>query len=498
MAQSILNVQLGLSGIRSDSFVFEIEMTEESEEQEWENLQEAIQVLDPNQQDSASVALSWTWAERGNSSSSIAASYQASLRMSDISVQLSSRSRLPDRRRLVEASGQGGHPISLLVLVELELDHFPEETGWRIHLSMDNSTSIIDRPVGTYREGDRFVTERVTLQVGVEYTFELLDSAGDGLCCLSPTVYQVSLYSPQEDDVDGTSKVIVSGGGADFGVSQSKNFTVAAHISGSDTPPPTPLPPMPNNPTDNTMVSTTLTVYVEFDDFAFENRWELVQAASNRTVATGGPYPLTTSTTTEFVSVNIGEDYRFAMIDDFGDGMAAPSGSFYVLDSTGRILVEGHGDFGFASSTTFSVKPSTLDIEEGESSTPVAFPTVAPTNGLELEGRLPDPSITDSTIDLTLSTTNVSRSTHSWSLKEWPTESVLVDNRNITAATETIEVISDHQYLFAMVSIGNRETKVDQSIVLQQDGQLLLQLNGVLGSMDLFFAADRSSSVDPT
>jgi len=78
----------------------------------------------------------------------------------------------------------------VIVTIEIQLDRYPQETGWNITDS--NGNAIYQSSFGTYstdidsRDRDYRTTgekiyEKVSLAVGLDYTFNLLDSVGDGL-----------------------------------------------------------------------------------------------------------------------------------------------------------------------------------------------------------------------------------------------------------------------------------------------------------------------------
>lgn len=103
------------------------------------------------------------------------------------------------------------------VEVSLKLDGNSEQTGWYI-TSADNGTLIIDRPPGYYAGNDTLtVVENIKLEAG-EYKFFLVDSEGDGFCCVDGIGFY-SLYS------NGS---LLLSEEARFGYSHEETFSVGA------------------------------------------------------------------------------------------------------------------------------------------------------------------------------------------------------------------------------------------------------------------------------
>jgi len=83
------------------------------------------------------------------------------------------------------------------VTVEIQLDNWQDETGWNIRDEDNNVVHKISfgtlsnyysseddgeaEGIYTYEDGKTVYTESISLDIGLDYTFDLLDSYGDGL-----------------------------------------------------------------------------------------------------------------------------------------------------------------------------------------------------------------------------------------------------------------------------------------------------------------------------
>lgn len=93
---------------------------------------------------------------------------------------------IPDHEEICGISSASG---SVDVTVEIKLDGYPEETSWTLKEGASTLASG-----GPYTSGDAnsVVSYTHSGTYGNEYTFEILDSYGDGLCC-SGGYYQISV-----------------------------------------------------------------------------------------------------------------------------------------------------------------------------------------------------------------------------------------------------------------------------------------------------------------
>lgn len=125
------------------------------------------------------------------------------------------------------SGGGGGGPadcVSGTLTLSLTLDNYPGETAWSVK---DAGGATVESGSG-YSGSGSTVTAELDLAAG-DYTFEITDSYGDGICCS----YGNGSYSVTA--ADGT--VVASGG--NFASSESTAFCVEGGGSGTDTEAPT-------------------------------------------------------------------------------------------------------------------------------------------------------------------------------------------------------------------------------------------------------------------
>ncbi|QKX06841.1 T9SS type A sorting domain-containing protein [Aquimarina sp. TRL1] len=104
------------------------------------------------------------------------------------------------------------------VNLSIKLDNYPEETSWEI-LNSNNQVVASGGTYGSQPDGST-VTETACLEPG-SYTFKILDSYGDGICCS----YGNGSYS-----LTSGSTTLASGGS--FGASESTSFTISSTARG--------------------------------------------------------------------------------------------------------------------------------------------------------------------------------------------------------------------------------------------------------------------------
>ena len=112
---------------------------------------------------------------------------------------------------------------SSVITFMLTTDNYPAETNWELR---DSSNSIVDsRGTNTYQSTGTSYCEQMEASADGDYTFEIKDSYGDGVCC-SYGQGSYSLY--QGKSMKKT--------GGDFGASEMTSLTVG----GGNPPPPPP------------------------------------------------------------------------------------------------------------------------------------------------------------------------------------------------------------------------------------------------------------------
>lgn len=70
-------------------------------------------------------------------------------------------------------------PVVYEISLYIDFDNFSGETSWEI---TDSSSAVVISSFGTYSGGLDETTEQIFLPEG-DYTFTILDSFGDGICC---------------------------------------------------------------------------------------------------------------------------------------------------------------------------------------------------------------------------------------------------------------------------------------------------------------------------
>ena len=109
------------------------------------------------------------------------------------------------------------HPtVSTSIQVTIKFDNNATQTGW--YVTNENGNRIIERLPGYYTGNDTLtITESVNLEdVTGNYTFTVLDSYGNGLCCNEG----VGFYSIHAND----GQLLLFGEGQ-FGYSQNETFS---------------------------------------------------------------------------------------------------------------------------------------------------------------------------------------------------------------------------------------------------------------------------------
>eukprot|EP00521_Asterionellopsis_glacialis_P006490 CAMPEP_0195281036 /NCGR_PEP_ID=MMETSP0707-20130614/511_1 /TAXON_ID=33640 /ORGANISM="Asterionellopsis glacialis, Strain CCMP134" /LENGTH=529 /DNA_ID=CAMNT_0040339875 /DNA_START=57 /DNA_END=1646 /DNA_ORIENTATION=+ len=116
-----------------------------------------------------------------------------------------------------------------VVNVNLLTDDFPEETSWKLY---DSTGSILEQVAEfTYESARTWYSSSIEVSKGEEYTFEISDFYGDGMCCdFGNGEYEVR--------VDGE----LVGDGNEFGESESFTFVVSGETTGPPTGSPTRSP----------------------------------------------------------------------------------------------------------------------------------------------------------------------------------------------------------------------------------------------------------------
>jgi trypsin len=216
------------------------------------------------------------------------------------------------------------------VTVAIQLDQYPQETGWRIDRIGVTVDEVARVPAGIYKTPGALEVKTVWVEAGELYSFSIFDALGDGMCCLSGEgAYQVSLGTT--DISDETSIIISSKGDFEYGM----EHTFLASLDDDQ----------PDNSVDSSPGDGPfLTLQIQFDDYPTEVGWILRSDTgvssdtrmdgkqTTHTVAFRSPRhydaSLANQLVTEIIPVPaVNAEYTFILTDSFGDGLCCESGS---------------------------------------------------------------------------------------------------------------------------------------------------------------------------
>ncbi len=223
------------------------------------------------------------------------------------------------------------------IRVVLFTDNLPLEISWKIR-SLPSNNIVLSSPVYD-KQQIQYLSD--TLLLPGDYTFEIFDAGGNGICCANGDGY----YNV---------KLLVGGGlyidfdpvveGGQFGFSELSNFTVP---------------------------DINLRVGLLTDQFPAETSWEIRNANTNQILVFSPTYSFPSTGFINFYALPFG-DYIYEIFDSFGDGIccAFGEGEYKVQQ-----LFEGKlydfsppvigGQFGFSESTCFTLGPGfSLEFEE--------------------------------------------------------------------------------------------------------------------------------------
>ena len=192
---------------------------------------------------------------------------------------------------------------------------------------------------GPYNNGATDYMESFCLEDG-SYTFTLLDSAEDGICCG---------YGEGDYSLIVEGQTIVDGQG-EFGRSEVTPFTIGVEA------------PTTTTSTSSTTTTTTTTedencvnfVFdLKTDDYPGETTWKIKK--DGQVVARGGPY--NDGATDYFEELCLSEgSYTFILLDSAEDGICCGYGEGdYSLIVEGQTIVDGQGEFGRREATAFTI-----------------------------------------------------------------------------------------------------------------------------------------------
>jgi len=263
------------------------------------------------------------------------------------------------------------------VVIDITFDNYPEETSWMI--TTDNGSTIASG--GTYNNRPDGSTLSITecLDEGC-YTFSIMDTYGDGICCsYGSGAYQVSVGG----------QIVASGGS--FGSSESTPFCVDGggvtdptctdgiqngsetdvDCGGSD------CEPCPVDPTCDDGIQngnetgidcggsdcaacpsggcTDVVVTINLDNYPEETSWNIADG-SGSIVASGGRYTNQADRSTVTITECLDDGcYTFTILDSYGDGICCSYGSGDYSVTANGIEIASGARFGSSESTGFCV-----------------------------------------------------------------------------------------------------------------------------------------------
>jgi pimeloyl-ACP methyl ester carboxylesterase len=241
--------------------------------------------------------------------------------------------------------------------LELQLDNYPGETSWRVK---NTSGAILFNGSGYGGQTNQLINIPICLGTNQNYTFEINDSYGDGICC----TYGQGFYKLK----DNVGNVIIQGGS--FTHSDIKPFCYMCNT-----------PPAPTC-TDGIMNGSetgidcggscpacatntqcvNVTIEIKTDNYPSETSWNITNP-SGLVVFSGGSYNSANQVISIPVCLNQNINYTFRISDAYGDGICCNYGQgYYKILLNGTILAQG-GQF-----SSFETKP--ICISCGTSSPP--------------------------------------------------------------------------------------------------------------------------------
>eukprot|EP00980_Cylindrotheca_fusiformis_P031607 scaffold26676_cov137-Cylindrotheca_fusiformis.AAC.5 len=223
---------------------------------------------------------------------------------------------------------------SVPVTIRLELDDFPEETGWTVRNKADGT--VLGQAVpGDYKEKRATVIETVFLPSGSTCIFEITDAYGDGLCCSQPGTYLVILGRVE------TGTVLASGGDK-FGGSQQHELEI---------------PESYDDPATNGPIvgegQIALTVVLQLDNNPLDNGWRIDQVggleAKEVIRVPPGVYRTPLAKIVRTIALDEDELYSFSVTDlgnnGFDDGYVQLFLGTTDVEDSSRMIFENKGNF---------------------------------------------------------------------------------------------------------------------------------------------------------
>lgn len=286
---------------------------------------------------------------------------------------------------------QGLFPITIAV----QFDQWATETGFSL-LSLDGKV-LYEWSPGSFVEPNQRFDETVKLPYASEVIFKATDTGGDGFCCLYGDGSVTILAG--EDSADESA--IIERKSGEFQSELSFSFRVGPPPTSQPTITPVPsilksnsLSGHPTSSSQPSVRSLEVTVVVQFDKYPSETGWfiDSVDGETNYVARPLGYYQdMPNGKVEETVILPEGLNYKFKIIDLFGDGSCCWAGNgWYALyegtdtnDIRSQIFF-GNGEYGLEREHFFTVgtkqtnAPSVSDMPSvSPSHTPTTKPSIS-------------------------------------------------------------------------------------------------------------------------
>jgi len=284
----------------------------------------------------------------------------------------------------------------------LQTDEYGEETSWDVTGSNGNTVA---QGTGYGANSKSEINE--CLPSGMDYTFTIRDTYGDGICCdFGAGNYEIyvdgSLVYSSNGQFGDEEVVSLSGGNNNSPPTPVLNPTLAPVPNPTPAPVPNPtLAPVPNptpapvpnptsapvpNPTSPPVSSPTgscsgheFRLELQTDEYGDEVSWELEDPNGN-VVIQGGNYPSGENfiETTECLSSD--GVHTFKIMDSYGDGMIGDA--YYKLWYDGNVVIYHDGQYGDGETVTVpGGEVNAAPAGSPPNQAPVAAPTGSCDNG---------------------------------------------------------------------------------------------------------------------
>mmetsp|Transcript_42315 Transcript_42315/g.62788 ORF Transcript_42315/g.62788 Transcript_42315/m.62788 type:complete len:1003 (-) Transcript_42315:64-3072(-) len=247
-------------------------------------------------------------------------------------------------------------PGDLYLTLELTFDSYPQETGWILRRVAYNGSPLTELisyvPPRSYSNDLANQKETLIIPIpadGGDFTFDLTDSYGDGLCCEHGNgSYKIYLG----DVSDGT---LLGEGQAIDAARERVTFTVSVDgvvnpgSSPSPGPPPT-LSPAPTTPL------TPLFIEILPDEYPQDIGWTIEDEDGNliERVLTGSyAQPDLIDETIDLQSC---KNYKFTIVDEYEDGICCQQGEGYYKLTNNNGLIASGGKFTLGESIWFATE----------------------------------------------------------------------------------------------------------------------------------------------